>query len=582
MTATAQLLTPTTAFEEYFGGIVAGEIVACEKIKAISAKLMDARFNPGKYHYDPAIAQRHVDFIQNFCCVPRGRLGAPLKLELFQEAITMAIFGFVDDDGNRQYQEVMIVMGRKNGKTTWAAALELDLLINDGEGAPSIYNVATKHDQAMEMFTRAHTMVRFSPHLRKHVRKRMSDLFCHYNDGTIKALSSQTSSMDGLDVHGGFIDELAAIKNRDIYDLTKQGMSARRQPLLVSISTNGFVRDNIFDSQYEYAASFLKGTLGQGTDRFLPFIYELDDREEWDKEECWPKANPGLGTIKRLDILRDMVNKAKDDPAFKPSVMVKDFNLIENVASAWLTWSDIETREPVPHDKGKTRPATFDLAEMGFDYAIGGIDAADSVDLNAAVILCRRRLYNGELDPRIYVTPMFWLPESVLEVAVASGNRRERDAVPYLLWEKRGLLRSVPGNKVDKQVMVDWFLEMREEHGIYTTKIGYDPYHVDGSIQAQFKAAFGQNSFLPIRQGVKTLSGPMKELKADLKANLIVHNQNPLLMWNMANVEVKCDTNGEIQPQKGIDPRKRIDGLAALLDAYTVLQDNRADYEGLI
>lgn len=569
----------------YFDEIDRGKIVACDKMRTVSARLIEARESPqGRWHYDADEAQRHIDFIETFCRLPRGRLGAAFVLEPFQRAILAAAFGFVDDDGIRQYREILLIVGRKNGKTSLMSAVQLDLLLNDREGAPAIYNVATKRDQAAIMFDNAHLMVKTSPALKQHVRKRVSDLYAAMNEGTIKALSSEASTLDGLDVHGGFVDELSAIKNRDLYDLVKQGMAARARPMLWAITTNGYQREGIFDAQYEYATRWLDGTLTEAdaADRFLPFIYELDDRDEWTNEKAWIKANPGLGTIKSLEALRESVGKAKDDPSYLSTVMVKDFNMKETMSSVWLSWSDIETREPVLRQEGKTRPATFIFEDMEFRYGIGGFDAADSVDLNAAVAICQRRRPNGEIDPRLYVTSMFWLPESVLEADAASGNRKGRDAVPYQLWERQGLLRAAPGNRVDKQVILDWYVELQEEHGLYLYLIGYDPWHIDDSLLARFRAQFGQRVMVPVRQGPRTMSEPLKNLKADLRANLIVHNQNPPLLWNMTNAEVKRDINGNIQLVKGADPRGRIDGLVALANGYIVLNDNRDDYEAMI
>lgn len=281
-----------TEFEQYFTGLLDGKIVACEKMKRVADMLLEQYYSPGEFHFDYDIAKRHTDFIERFCKIPSGRIGAPLKLELFQKARFQAIYGFVDDNNLRQYNECLIVEGRKNGKTTETASVEIDLLVNDREGAPQIYNVATMRDQAALGFTACYKMVQQSPLLSKHIKKRASDLYFKQNFGFIKALASNTNSLDGLDVHGGVIDELAAIKNRDIYDLVKQAMGARRQPLLFCITTNGFIRNGIFDAQYDYAAGILEGKIQNN--RFIPFIYELDDREEWDKEECWEKANPAL------------------------------------------------------------------------------------------------------------------------------------------------------------------------------------------------------------------------------------------------------------------------------------------------
>lgn len=553
------------AIEEYFGGILDGRIVACEKMKRAAERIMEDLASPDEYHYDAEIAARHVDFIERFCKQPSGKLGTPLKLELFQKARLEAVFGFVDDNDLRRYNEVLIIEGRKNGKTTEAAAVEIDLLLNDREGAPQIYNVATMLDQAKLGFTAAQKMIAQSPALKKHIRKRVADLYFPANFGFIKALASNSNSLDGLDAHGAVIDELSAIKNRDIYDLIKQAMGARRQPLLFCITTNGFIRGGIFDAQYAYAKGILEGTVDNK--RFLPMIYELDSPDEWDKPEAWIKANPGLGTIKSEAYLAEMVQKAKDDTTFKPTVLVKDFNVPQTNEAAWLRYEELNNETTLAEALGNYR----------FDYAIGGIDAADTTDLNAA-----KAVFMRPGDDRIYVRSMYWIPQEVLDRQNAKGDRRERDAVPYSLWVDQGLMRTYPGNKVDKRVFLDWFKELRDEEDIYTTFIGYDPWRLDDTLLAEFRAEFGEASMVPVRQGVITLSEPMKNLAADFKAHKVIYDNNPIDKWCLINTEAKQDVNGNIQPAKANrSSAQRIDGTAALLDAYVVLRDKMALYVNL-
>lgn len=555
------------ALVTYFTKILDGKIIACEKMKKQAERILDAYYNPGEYHFDQAIANRHIEFIERFCKIPSGKLGQPLKLMLFQKARFETIFGFVDDNNLRQYNEVLIIEGRKNGKTTECAAIEIDMLVNDHEGSPQIYNVATAMDQAKLGFNAAHKMIKQSPMLSKHVRKRAADLYFGLNMGFIKALAANVSSMDGLDTHCAIIDELSAIKNRDLYDLIKQSMGARSQPLLFTISTNGFVRDSVFDAQYQYAADILSGKAKNP--KFLPFIYELDDPSEWDQEDCWIKANPALDGMKSREYLREMVQKAKDDMSFKPTVLVKDFNLKQNTAVAWLAWEELNNEEMTP-------------ADAAFRYGIGGMDAADSVDLNAAKVICRRRLDNGELDPKIYVKSMYWLPQRVLDDFENTGRRQGRDNVPYVLWRDRGFLRTVDTYKVDKKVMLDWFMELQEEQDIYIMMIGYDPWHIDESLLNEFRNAFGPTCMVPVRQGVATLSQPMKDLRAELGEHNVVYDNNPIDKWCLANTAVRTDVNGNIQPIKGLDQRRRIDGTMALLDAYVVYQNNLNDYMSII
>ena len=493
--------------------------------------------------------------------MPAGNIGERIKLQLFQKARLQALFGFVDDNDKRQYNECLIIEGRKNGKTTECATVESDLLINDDEGAPEIYNVATKKDQANKGYTAVLNMRKQSKLLSKYTRKRAGDLYCEMNMGFIKPLASDTGTLDSLDAHCVIIDELAAIKNRDLYDLMKQSMGAREQPILFCITTNGFVREGIFDAQYEYASKVLSGEVVDK--RFLPFIYELDDINEWQDEKCWIKANPGLGTIKKVSFLREMVHKAQNDPSFKPTVLVKDFNMKQNSATAWLSWETLFNDEKIPNHP--------------FKYCIGGFDAADSVDLNSARVLLMRKN-----DSKIYTRQMYWIPEEAITKYENKGNRVGRDKVPYREWIDAGLMRTVPGNKVDKRVILEWFKELRDVDNLYVQYIGYDPWHIDDSLLREFKMEFGPNCMLPVRQGVATLSDPMKSLAADLEKKLIVYDANPIDQWCLYNVEVKTDVNANIQPVKKADQTQRIDGAMSLIDAYIALLNKMDEYLSIV
>ena len=551
-----------TFIEEYYNEIMSGNIVACHRIKQVYSMLMDKLYNrKDNWVFNEEYANRPIEFIETFCKQSQGELGSNIELMLFQKAKHQAVFGFVDENtGFRQYQEVLDIRGRKNGKTTELACDELYMGVGDGEGSPEVYNVATKKEQAHKGFNECYKMVQQSKELNKHVRKRKSDLYIPFNYGTIQALSSNTNGLDGLNAHMVTIDELAAIKNRDLYDLMKQSMGSRDQPLLNCITTNGFIRDNIFDAQYDYACGVLDGKIKD--DRFLPFIYELDDKDEWDKEEMWIKANPGLGVIKKYDYLRQNVYKAKNDPAFKATVMVKDFNMKENSASAWLRYDELNNE------------TKFNVTEMGFRYGIGCFDLAETTDLASANVFCKRRN-----DDNIYCISMYWIPEEKLNLL---ETNKEDDMVPYKLWEQQGLIRVCPGNKVNKYDMLNWFKEIKDEYDIYIPWIGYDPWHVDDSLLQAYQDEFGKDSMIKVRQGVYTLSAPMKEMKADLKANKIIYNNNPIDKWCLSNMEIKTDINGNIQPIKGVDNRKRIDGGVSKIIGYVVLKDKESEYDSLI
>ena len=540
--------------EKYLGAILRGRITACAKMRKL-AEIILPQIQKGykKWHFDMEAAERPVQFIESYCYMPSGRLKKPFKLEPFQKALINIAFGFVDKEGRRRFQEVLCIMGRKNGKTSLLAALELYMLIADKEGAPQVYNVANSEDQAKLCFNASNRILLQSKALQRYAYKRTDDIYCKKSLGYIKPLTSQTRNLDGLDVHFAVIDELSAIRDRDQYDLVKQGMAAREQPMLFIISTNGFVRNGIFDSQYDYAKRWLDGEVKD--DRFFCFIFELDDRDEWVNESAWVKANPGLGTIKKLDYLRNQVNKALQDSAYRPTVLVKDFNMPENAAIAWLKYDEAVNTE------------TFDLASMGFKYGIVGFDAADTIDLNAACMLMMR-----PDDPKIYGIHMFWLPEDALLEVSDTGDRSGRDKVPYEQWIARGLVRTVEGNKVHRDVLINWMQEIKEQFNIFTYAVGYDPWHMDDTTVRDLEAYVGKQRTFVVRQGAATLSQPMKQIRADYKANRIVDNHNPVMEWCRMNVKIRVDINGNIQPDKKHGTAaNRIDGFMAEIDEYTVL-----------
>lgn len=531
-------------FEQYFGAIVDKKIPACDKMRRISEMLLERYLAPDEYHFDHKIARRHTDFIETFCKLPSGNVGQPLQLELFQKARLQALFGFVDDNDCRQYNECLIIEGRKNGKTTETAAVELDLLVNDKEGAPQIYNIATMLDQAKLGFNAAVKMVKQSPILAKNIRKRAADLYFAQNFGFIRALASNSNSLDGLDVHAAVIDELAAIKNRDLYDLIKQAMGARRQPLLFCITTNGFIRDSIFDAQYEYATHVLDGSVKNK--KFLPFIYELDSPEEWDREDCWIKANPGLGTVKSKEYLREMVQKAKDDASFKPTVLVKDFNMPQTSSVAWLAFEDL-INETVAEDD-----------YLDHSYAIGGCDLSATTDLTCATLLLRK-----PGDENVYVLQHYFLPQSRIDQI----EKLQSKEAPYKLWAEQGWLTICEGAQVNYSQVTEWFAGMVEKRDIRPLWICYDRALSGYWVPEMENYGFDMEK---TAQGPFTWSQPMKEMGAAFAEHKVVYQNNPILRWCLANTGVKAlnkDGIETIQPVK-IQQTRRIDGMVSLLNAW--------------
>lgn len=551
---------PVNYILEYWDKIQRGEIIVGKKIKQQYEHIVDDLNNPkDPYVFDIDRAMHPINFIEVLCKQAQGtKRGQPLNLQLFQKAKFQAMFGFVHKDTRmRQYREVLTIEGRKNGKTTENSALSLYMLAGDGEGAASCFFIATKKEQANIGFNEAYNMVRQSKTLRKRISKRVAGLTHDKSQSTITALASEKNKLDGLNAHFATIDELGAMKDRSVYDDMKQSTGAREQPMISSISTCGHVRDGIYDAQYDFATKVLNGDAEDR--RFLAFIYELDKGDDWMDPTLWIKANPGLGTIKKFAELESFVEKAKHDIGFRNTVLTKEFNLVTTSTTAWLDADQI------------TNDETYHLPDLGMRYGIAGFDLSETTDLTSACVLMRR-----PDDPKIYLKMMFWLPGNTIL------KRSEEDSIPYHLYEQQGILRASGDYKIDKRDVLKWLLEVQEEDDVYVPWIGYDKWHMDDPTLEEFKGHFGKDSMVVVRMGAQTLSDPMKEMAADLGANIFNYNKNELLRMCLGNTEIKVDENGNIQPVKGRDTRKRIDGTIAMLCAFTIYRAKKDDYLNMI
>ncbi|WP_213997289.1 terminase large subunit [Tepidanaerobacter syntrophicus] len=542
---------------EYWGEIEAGNILVSQKVYKEYSKLVDDIKNPkGEWVFDNDKAERPIQFIETFCRQSKGEwIGRPVQLQLFQKAYISALFGFVHKDtGIRRFKETLFLVARKNGKSTMLAGIALYMLVADNEGGAEVYSVATKKDQARIIFTEAVNMVKQSPALSKHVRKRKSDMYMPLTFSKMEPLASDSNSLDGLNSHCVIIDELHAIKDRNLYEVMKQSMSARRQPLLVMITTAGTVRECIYDDIYEYASKVVDGIIDD--ERFLPIMYELDNRDEWVDWHMWQKANPGLGTIKKFEDLAEKVERAKNNARDLPGILCKDFNIRETTAEAWLPFEVINNEE------------TFDINKFRGSYAIGGVDLSSTTDLTCATII----LMKPGSDKK-YVLQQYFMPGEIID------QRAQEDKVPYDIWRQRELLTACEGFKVNYSDVTAWFLKMFNDYNIRPLWIYYDPWNSSYWVQEMKDYGF---QMVEARQGYKTLSQPMKEMEADLRNKLINYNNNPILKWNLTNVVAKRDENDNVRPIKGKNLRARIDGAVSLLIAYVGLQEHLSDYKALL
>lgn len=568
---------------EYWQAIEDGREVVSKKIYRTYKHVVDQIDHPGVYFYSPARANHVLEFFENYCHHSKGKFGGKLvELELWERALLATVFGFVDIDGNRQYQKALLIVGKKNGKSLLASGVGLYMQVADGEPGPEVYAVATKKDQAKIIWLESKRMVRKSPALAKRIRSLVAELDSDFNDGVFKPLASDSDTLDGLNVHCALMDEIHQWKNgRALYDIIADGVTARDQPLIFITSTAGTVREDIYDQEYEDAKRLINGYEdpdGYNDEHTIAFVYELDSRSEWTDPKCWKKANPGLGTIKNMKTLADKVKKAIQNPALLKNLLCKEFNIPETSSEAWLTWEEVVNEDTFSLNPAEKRfiwrhKENDEWTEIELPYpkyGIGGADLSSTTDLTAAKVL-----FMVPGCPKIFALSMYWLAENLLE------KRAHEDHIPYDKWHDQELLRLSPGNKVHAKYVKEWFVEVQEKLDIYITYVGYDAWSATYWVE-DMKTTFGESVMIAVHQGKKTLSDPMKRLKNELADNVIVYNNNPIDKWCLANTSYEEDKNGNIQPHKTSKPTRRIDGTAALLDAFTILQDKQEEYESII
>lgn len=548
---------------EYWNHIQSGKEVVGDKIRRTYQKIMYDVEHPDEYFYSAKRANHILEFAEKYCRHSKGKFGGHhVKLELWEKAHLATIFGFIDIEGNRKYHESILIVGKKNGKSLLASIVGNYMLIADGEPGPEVYAVSTKKDQSKIIWGESKRMIRKSPSLRRQVRTLVAELCCDDNDGIFRPLGSDSDTLDGLNVHCCLMDEIHQWKNgRALYDIMADGVIAREQPLIYITSTAGTIREDIYDTKYDEAEQIINGygdKNGYHDKRVIPFIYELDSRKEWQDPACWKKANPGLGTIKSLEQLTEKVKKAQANPKLVKNLVCKEFNIRETSSQAWMTFDQLNNA------------ATFDVKELKPRYGIGGVDLSITTDLTAATVLF---MLPGK--PTIYYMHMYWLPEDLLE------TRERDDKIPYSTWRDQGLLRTTPGNKVDYHYVVEWFKEVRDTYDIYIPWVGYDSYSAQYFV-AEMKQNFGEDVMEPVIQGAKTLSGPLRSLGADLEAKIVNYGNNPITKWCLTNVSVTEDRNANLLPCKTSNQRRRIDGFAAMLDAYVEWERHQEDYANII
>lgn len=495
--------------------------------------------------FDQKKANKAIRFIETFCHHCEGRDDL-LKLELWQKAATSVIFGVVDEEGVRQFREILIVIGRKNGKTLFAAAIIAYCTFLDGEYGAKIFCVAPKLDQADLVYSAFWQTIQKEPELAALIRRRKADYYVEGTNSSIKKIAFNAKKSDGFNPHLTVCDEIASWpgdQGLKQYEVMKSALGARKQPLIISISTSGYVNEGIYDELIKRSTRFLLGDSREH--RLAPFLYTIDDIEKWNDINELRKSNPNLGVSVSVDYLLEEIAVAEGSLSKKAEFMAKYCNIKQNSSQAWLSAKAVE----------RSGGAALDMEDFRNTYCVGGIDLSRTTDLTACTAVI-------EKEGRLYVFAKFFLPAEKVEEATA------RDGLPYEVYVRRGILKLSGENFVDYHDCFNWFRMLIEEYQIYPLKVGYDRYSSQYLVQEMSQYGFHMDD---VFQGYN-LTPVIREAEGIIKDGIVDIGDNDLMKVHLLNMALKSEIDsGRCKPVK-MGMYEHIDGGVAFLDAMTVRQ----------
>ena len=549
----------------YYQKIKDGSVVVGRWVRLIYEHIIDG-LEKKAFFFDQKKANAAIDWIEAHAFHTEGPLApGPFLLELWQKAFLSCVFGIVDKDGNRQFREIVLIVGRKNGKSIFAAAIaKYNWLIDGGYGA-KVYTLAPKLDQADIIYNNIWQLVLLDPEWQDRkkrleaakkrkeygddpelARHRMTDLYLPSNNGTVKKIAFSAKKSDGFNPSLCICDEIAAWegdKGLKQYEVMKSGMGARPEAMLLSCSTSGYVNDSIYDELIKRSTRFLLGDSKEK--RLLPFLYMIDDIDKWNDINELRKSNPNLGVSVSVDFMLEEIAIAEGSLSKKAEFITKYCNVKQNSSLAWLSTQTVEKCSGEP----------LDLNDFRSTYCVGGIDLSQTRDLTACVAVIER---NGEL----YVFAKFFLPSEKIDEATA------RDGVPYQAFIQRGFLQLSGDNFVDYHDCYNWFRDLVEKYQIYPLQTGYDRYSAQYLVSDMEAYGFHMDD---VWQG-ENLHGVIQETQGLLEDGKIHLGDNDLLKTHLLNSAIKMSTERGRGKLVKINPSLHIDGAAALLDAMTVRQ----------
>ena len=529
---------------EYHHKIQTGEVVVGKWIRLLYDKIVDG-LRDEEYYFDAKKANKAIEFIETFCRHCEGRSDY-ITLELWQKATVCLMFGIVDEAGLRIFREVFMVMGRKNGKSLFASACISYMTYLDGEYGAKIYCLAPKLEQAAIVYDNFYKMIHQEPELDTLAQKRRSDIYLEYSNTAVKPLAFNAKKSDGFNPHMTVCDEIAswpAEQGLKQYEVMKSALGARKQPMILSISTAGYVNDGPYDELMLRATAVLNGSSNER--RLLPILYIIDDTAKWDDIEELKKANPNMGVSVSPEFFLEEIEIARNSMSKRAEFLTKYCNIKQSSTQAWLPYDIVDA---VSHGE-------FSLEDFRSSYCVGGIDLSQTTDLTACCVVI-------EKEGTLYTICQFFMPTNKIE------ELQQREGVPYQLYVNQGLIKPSGENHVDYHDCFEWFRWLVEEYEILPLQVGYDRYSAQYLIQEMNQYGFHMDD---VHQG-ENLTPVINECDGLLRDHTLQLGSNNVLKAHFLNVGMKQNAETRrIRPVK-IDPRCHIDGFVAVIDALTVRQ----------
>lgn len=534
----------TNYITEYNKAIRKGDVIVGKWIKLIY-KYLASGLRSHKFYYDGKKTQLAIDFIERFCHHSEGRSDT-LTLELWQKATIAAIFGIVDKNGVRVFREVFLVVARKNGKTLFASAIIAYVNFLDGEYGAKNYCLAPKLEQATKVYDGYHQMLLKEPALMAYCKKRRSDIYMATTNCSTKPLAFNAKKSDGFNPHLTICDEISswpAEQGCKQYEVMKSALGARKQPLILSISTSGYINDGPFDELMARSTAFLLGSSNET--RLLPLLYIIDDIDKWNDLEELKKSNPNLDVSVTSDYYREEIAIAELSLSKRAEFLTKYCNIKQSSTSAWLPYEVVD----------KATGEEYTLDDFRGCYCVGGIDLSQTTDLTACSVVI-------EKEQKLHTFTQFFMPANKID------ELQEREGVPYWIYQKQGLITLSGENYVDYNDCFAWFRNLVEQYEILPLQVGYDRYSAQYLVQQMQGYGFHMDD---VYQG-ENLTPVIHECDGLLRDGRLRLGTNNLLKAHFLNVALKQnEETRKVRPVK-IEARTHIDGFVSVIDALTVRQ----------